>query len=300
MKVLLTGGTGLIGRRLCRQLLEAGHELVVWSRRPAQVPALCGDAVRGVASLDQLNDESLDAVINLAGAPVADRPWTDARKELLWDSRVTLTEELVHWLGRRAQRPQVLVSASAIGWYGDGGDQLLTEASQGRIEYTHTLCDAWEHAAKRAASYGIRVCILRIGLVLAPDGGFLQRMRLPFSLGLGGRIGSGQQYMSWTHHEDIEAMLQWLMESPGCRGVYNGTAPNPVSNREFTAALAHALNRPAFLPAPSWVLKLALGEMSRLLLVGQRVLPARAEEAGFCFRFRHLDTALVDVLQRAK
>lgn len=300
MRILLTGATGVIGQPLCRQLLDAGHELTVWSRRPAQVPALCGDAVRGVSSLDQLNDETIDAVINLAGAPVADRHWTAARKELLWDSRVTLTEELVHWLGRRKQRPQVLVSASAIGWYGDGGEQLLTEASPGRVEYTHTLCDAWEQAAKRAASYGMRVCILRIGLVLSPNGGFLQRMRLPFKLGLGGRLGSGRQYMSWIHHRDIEAMLQWLVESADCHGVYNGTSPNPVSNRDFTAALAHVLKRPAFLPVPSGVLRLALGEMSRLLLVGQRVAPVRAQEAGFCFRFRHLETALADVLQKAE
>ncbi|BDX18841.1 MAG: TIGR01777 family protein [Pseudomonadales bacterium] len=297
MKVLLTGATGLIGRRLCRQLLEAGHELVVWSRRPAQVPALCGEAVRGIASLDQLDQEALDAVINLAGAPVADRPWTQARKALLWESRVSLTEELVRWLGARSQRPQVLVSASAIGWYGDGADQLLTEASAPQVEYTHTLCDAWEQAAKRAGSYGIRVCVLRIGLVVAPDGGFLQRMRLPFSLGLGGRLGSGEQYMSWIHHQDIEAMLQWLMESPDCRGVYNGTAPNPVSNLEFTKTLGKVLGRPTILPVPGVALKLVLGEMSRLLLTGQRVVPARAQEAGFCFRFRHLETALADVLQ---
>lgn len=297
MKVLLTGATGLIGRRLCRQLLEAGHELVVWSRRPAQVPALCGEAVRGVESLDQLDQESFDAVINLAGAPVADRPWTQARKALLWESRVSLTEELVRWLGTRPRRPDVLVSASAIGWYGDGGDQLLTEASPAQVEYTHTLCDAWEQAAKRAGSYGIRVCVLRIGLVVAPDGGFLQRMRLPFSLGLGGRLGSGEQYMSWIHHQDIEAMLQWLMTSPDCRGAYNGTAPNPVRNREFTRTLGKVLGRPAILPVPGVALKLVLGEMSRLLLTGQRVIPERAQEAGFCFRFRHLETALADVLQ---
>ncbi|MAD00399.1 MULTISPECIES: TIGR01777 family oxidoreductase [Pseudomonas] len=300
MNVLLTGGTGLIGRQLCRQLVAAGHQVAVWSRRPGDVASLCGAQVRGVASLEQLDDSPLDAVINLAGAPVADRRWSTERKALLWQSRVTLTEQLVQWLGQRAQRPEVLVTASAVGWYGDGGDTPLTETSPAKVEYTHTLCDAWEAAARRAASYGMRVCVLRIGLVLAPDGGFLQRMRLPFSLGLGGPLGSGRQYMPWVHHSDVEALLQWLIERPDCRGVYNGTAPTPVTNREFSRALGRALGRPAVLPAPAPVLKLALGEMSRLLLTGQRALPAKAEQEGFVFRYPHLETALAQVLQTQK
>ena len=155
MNVLLTGGTGLIGRQLCRQLVAAGHQVSVWSRRPGEVAALCGAQVRGVASLEQLDDSPLDAVINLAGAPVADRRWSAERKALLWQSRVTLTEQLVQWLGQRAQRPEVLVTASAVGWYGDGGDTPLTEASPAKVEYTHTLCDAWEAAARRAG----RTCL---------------------------------------------------------------------------------------------------------------------------------------------
>ena len=298
MNVLLTGGTGLIGRQLCRQLIAAGHQVTVWSRRPGEVATLCGAQVRGIASLEQLDDGALDAVINLAGAPVADRRWSAERKAVLWQSRVTLTEQLVQWLGQRAQRPEVLVSASAVGWYGDGGDTPLTESSPAKVEYTHTLCDAWEAAARRAASYGIRVCVLRLGLVLAPDGGFLARMRVPFSLGLGGPLGSGKQYMPWVHHSDVEALLLWLMETADCRGVYNGTAPAPVTNREFSTALGKALGRPAILPAPSPVLKLALGEMARLLLTGQRALPAKAEQQGFVFRYPQLDAALAQVLQK--
>ncbi|PAU85664.1 TIGR01777 family protein [Pseudomonas sp. WN033] len=296
MHIMITGGTGLIGRALCQRLLADGHQVSVWSRRADQVGTLCGAQVHGVASLAQLDGEHLDAVVNLAGAPIADRPWTAKRKAELWASRVTLTEQLVAWLGERTQKPEVLLSGSAVGWYGDGGDQPLTEDSPAHPEYTHMLCDAWESAARRATAYGVRVCLLRTGLVLAADGGFLKRLLLPFKLGLGGALGSGRQYIPWVHRDDLVELIMFLLINPECRGVFNGSAPHPVTNREFARSLGRALKRPAFMPLPAPVLKLGLGEMSRLLLTGQNALPKRAQEQGFDFRYQYLDEALTDIL----
>ncbi|MEH6565623.1 MAG: TIGR01777 family oxidoreductase [Halopseudomonas sp.] len=297
MNLLLTGGTGLIGRALCQRLLADGHQITVWSRRPDKVAALCGAQVRGVAELAQLDGEAFDAVVNLAGAPIADRPWTAKRKAVLWSSRVSLTEHLVQWIGRQTRKPEVMVSGSAVGWYGDGGNAEITEQSPARAEYTHTLCDAWEAAAKRVSSYGVRLCIMRTGLVVSAEGGFLARLKPPFKLGLGGPIGSGEQYMPWVHRDDIIKLIVWLLHSSDCKGAYNATAPHPVTNREFARELGRALGRPAVLPLPAFVLKLALGEMSRLLLTGQRALPAKAQAQGFRFDYQHLETALAAATQ---
>ncbi|MFN3579568.1 MAG: TIGR01777 family oxidoreductase [Pseudomonas sp.] len=298
MHVLITGGTGLIGKALCARLLAEGHQVSVLSRKPEQVAQLCGGSVKGVGQLGELDGQGVDAVVNLAGEPIADRPWTANRKAMLWASRVTLTEQLVQWLGRQPVKPSVLVSGSAVGWYGDTGDAPVTEASPGRVEYTNTLCDAWESAAKRAASHGIRVCQLRTGLVLAENGGFLQRLLLPFKLGLGGPIGSGSHYMPWVHLDDMVGLIMLLLNTPSCKGPFNATAPNPVTNREFARTLGKTLGRPAVLPVPAFLLKGVLGEMSRLLLTGQNALPEKALAEGYTFRFEHLDAALADVLKK--
>lgn len=296
MRVLITGGTGLIGRALCAQLLADGHQIVVWSRSPERVKARCGDAVTAVRSLEEINDDPVHAVINLAGEPIADRPWTAKRKAALWASRVTLSEKLVAWMGQQKIKPQVLISGSAVGWYGDTGAARVTEESSPRAEYTHTLCDAWESAAKRAAAHGTRVCLLRTGLVVAPGGGFLQRLLLPFKLGLGGPIGSGRQYMPWVHLDDMLGIIRFLLDHEQCKGPFNATAPHPVSNREFVKTLGAALKRPAFMPLPGFVLKAALGEMASLLLTGQNALPEKLLKAGYVFQFEYLDAALADVL----
>lgn len=297
MHVLITGGTGLIGSALSQQLTSEGHQVTVLSRSPEKVAKVCGSAVRGVGELNALDAERVDAVVNLAGAPIADRPWTNKRKQVLWDSRVTLTEELVAWLGQRAVKPEVLISGSAVGWYGDSGATPVTEKSSPNPEYTHTLCDAWESAAKRAGSHGIRVCLLRTGLVLAQGGGFLQRMLPPFKLGLGGPIGSGKQYMPWVHRVDMVGIIMLLLNNPECRGPFNANAPRPVTNRQFVKTLGSTLGRPAVIPLPAPVLKLGLGEMSRLLLTGQNAVPQKALEAGYKFRFTHLEAALADVIK---
>ncbi len=298
MHVLITGGTGLIGRNLCRRLTAGGHQVSVWSRSPGKVKTLCGPQVQGVGELRELKATPPDAVINLAGAPIADKPWTTKRKAQLWASRVTLTENLVAWLGKLEHKPQVLISGSAVGWYGDGGDRPLTEEDQARPGYTNTLCDAWEAAARRAASHGIRVCLVRTGLVVAPDDGFLKKMVPPFKFGLGGPIASGRQYMPWVHLDDEVGLILHLLNDQSCKGPFNATAPHPVTNREFAKTLGRELHRPAFVPLPGLVLKAGLGEMASLLLTGQNALPAKAQAAGYQFRFEHLDAALRDVLSK--
>ena len=299
MHILLTGGTGLMGRALCRHWAQQGHQLTVWSRRPQQVAALCGAGVRGIGRLEELPEEPLDAVVNLAGAPIADRPWTRKRKALLWASRISLSEKLLAWLEARAQKPRVLLSGSAVGWYGDGGERELHEDSPPvSKDFAAQLCGAWEETAQRAEDLGIRVVLLRTGLVLAKDGGMLKRLLPPFKLGLGGPLGSGRQWMPWIHLADQIALIDFLLQHEQASGPYNACAPQPVRNRQFSQALGRALGRPAIVPAPAFVLRLVLGELSGLLLGGQRALPTRLSAAGFRFRFTDLDAALEDILGR--
>lgn len=298
MHILLTGGTGLIGRALCRHWLAQGHQLTVWSRTPDKVAAVCGDQVRAIGRLEDYVGERLDAVVNLAGAPIADRPWTGKRKQLLRASRIELTEQLVRWLATRAEKPLVMVSGSAVGWYGDGGDQELSERQSSPLtsDFASQLCAAWEAAAMPAAALGIRVVLVRTGLVLAADGGFLTRLLLPFRLGLGGPIGSGRQWMPWIHLQDQVELIDFLLRDARAHGPYNACAPEPVRNLAFSRALGRALHRPAFMPLPAVLLKLGLGELAGLLLGGQRALPKRLLEAGFVFRFSALEDALNDLL----
>ncbi len=300
MRILLTGGTGLIGRALCQHWQRQGHELWVWSRRPEQVAALCSGA-RGVARLQELDGlPAIDAVVNLAGAPIADRRWTKARRELLWRSRVDLTRSLVEWMGRQPTPPRVLLSGSAVGWYGNGGDQPLDEYSAAtRPDFGSRLCAAWEQEAghARQLAAGVRVVLLRTAPVLAPQGGVLRRLLPPFRLGLGGRLGNGQQWMPWIHIDDQVALIDHLLQRDDCSGVFNACAPELVRNLEFTQTLARALHRPAVLPAPTWALRLALGEMAVLLLGGQRLSPQRTQATGFVWRHPQLAPALAQLLR---
>ncbi len=299
MHILLTGGTGLIGRRLCQHWLAQGHQLTVWSRRPASVTKICGRQVRGIGRLEDLGDEPLDAIVNLAGAPIADRPWSEKRRALLWKSRIGLTEQLIAWLETRAQRPALLLSGSAVGYYGDGGERELSEQSQPvRKDFASDLCIAWEETASRAEELGVRVVLIRTGLVLASEGGMLARLKLPFKLGLGGPIGNGRQFMPWVHIDDQIALIDFLLTKADATGPYNACAPEPVRNREFARRLGRALHRPAFLPVPGLLLRVGLGEMSDLLLGGQRARPVRLLAAGFTFRFNDLQSALDDLVRR--
>ncbi|MDP5239753.1 TIGR01777 family oxidoreductase [Uliginosibacterium sp. 31-16] len=297
MHILLTGGTGLLGRALCAALLADGHQLSVLSRRPHKVAALCGPGVQALVSLDDwLPDMHFDAVINLAGAPIIDLPWTTARKQTLWASRITLTEQLVTALQRAERKPAVLLSGSAIGIYGDCAEAPCSDSAAvpnpAPADFAAQLCAAWETAARQASTPDTRVSLLRTGLVLAPHGGLLARMRLPFRLGLGARLGDGQQWMSWIHLDDWVAAVLHLLAQPDAHGACNLTAPQPVRNADFSAALANCFGRRVHLAAPASVLRLLLGQRAGLLLDSQRVLPDRLLATGYAFRHPELRSAL--------
>ena len=296
MRILVTGGTGFIGKALVRRLLERGDQVTVLSRNPASVPAIFGAAVDGWPSLSAWTPETtFDAVINLAGEPIIDRPWTEARKQALRDSRIGITGQLLAAMAKATRKPTVFLSGSAIGIYGDTGSAEITEQSPAAEDFGARLCADWEQAALPAEALGVRLCLLRTGLVLHADGGMLKKMRLPFKLGLGSRLGDGRQYMSWIHrHDYVEAVL-FLLDHPQCRGAFNLTAPTPVDNRAFTQTLAHSLHRKALLMTPELLLRPLLGERSLLLFGGQNVLPAALQAAGFRFRF----PALADALENA-
>lgn len=297
MHVLVTGGSGFIGRPLCSSLLDCDHRVSVLTRSRDKARAALPSSVSCVERLDELSS-AVDGCINLAGENLGAGRWTSARKRAFVDSRIRTTRYLVDFFAAQAQRPQVLVSGSAIGWYGARGDEPLSEdASPGAPdEFTVQLCSAWENEAQRAKALGMRVCCVRTGIVLERDGGSLAQMLLPFRLGLGGPIGDGRQWLSWIHRADLVALLIWLLTTPSASGVYNGTAPHPVTNRDFAGAMGRALRRPAVMPMPGPVLRILMGEMARIVLTGQRVLPQRALQQGFVYRYPELDSALAAIL----
>jgi len=293
MRILITGGTGLIGRSLCQLWQAEGHELYVWSRSPDKVKDLCGKAVHAVAELRELDRVKLDAVINLAGAPIADRPWTQARRKVLRDSRIDLTQRLVRWIASLPSKPEVLISGSAVGWYGDGGEQVLTENSAvQQADFATQLCADWEAAALAAEPLGVRVVLIRTGLVLTSKGGFLSRLIPLFRMGLGGKQGSGQQWMPWVHLDDEVALIDYVLHQPEARGPYNACAPNPVRNQAFAKALGQHVRRPAVIAVPGFILQLMLGEMAGLLLGGQNIRAQRTQDIGFEFKYADLHAAL--------
>lgn len=296
MDILLTGGTGLIGRALCRALQAEGHRLTVLSRRPETVAQKCGPEVQAIGGLNEWTpDRHFDAVINLAGEPIADRAWSAARKQALRDSRIALTQQLVARIAAAEHKPGVLLSGSAIGYYGNGGERVLTEQAPCGEDFAARLCFDWEAAARQAEGHGVRVCLLRTGLVLSREGGLLGKLKLPFSLGLGARLGDGCQYMSWVHIEDYVTMILRLLHDASLSGPFNLTAPEPVTNGEFTRELGRALQRPALFVTPGFLLKLALGERASLLLEGQRVIPQALQACGASFAFPSLIVALANL-----
>ncbi len=297
MNVLITGGSGFIGKHLSVQLLAQGHSVWVLTRTAAKARAQVPADVTLVEQLEGL--QGIEAVINLAGENLAGGRWSASRKAAFRSSRIETTKRLVAWMQSLTQRPQVLVSGSAIGYYGDHADDVLTEADPPASDFAALLCRDWEGAAEEASVLGVRVCRVRIGIVLGTDGGALAKMLPPFRLGLGGRMGDGRQWMSWIHRDDLVHLLCWLLQTRNAVGAFNATAPTPVRNAEFSSVLARVLGRPALLPMPALALRTMFGEMASLLLGGQQVQPARAESLGFAFRYAKLEPALRDLLSES-
>jgi uncharacterized protein (TIGR01777 family) len=278
MNVAITGASGFVGRRLTERLHRRGHTTKAVS-------------LRSVPSAEDL--AGCDAVIHLAGEPVSQR-WSAAVKRNILESREEGTRRLLAAL--RSRPPNVLVSASAVGYYGSRGDEVLTEQSSPASDFLGQVAVAWEREALEAEKLGVRVIRLRIGVVLGAGGGALSRMLLPFRLGLGGRIGNGRQWMSWIHIDDLCDLAAFVLPESTLRGAMNATSPLPVTNAEFTKALARAVNRPAVMPVPAFALKLLFGEMAQVILASQRAVPQAAQRAGFEFQYPEIAGALLQIL----
>lgn len=300
--VLVTGATGFIGRALTRRLIERGDRVIALSRDPAQAHLVLGTAPMVAQRLGDLPAAlAVDAVVNLAGASIVGRPWTKERKRELVESRVGTTRALVDWLATRRQRPEALVSASAIGWYGAGGgepghDAALDERAPVGDGFAAILCNAWEREAMSATALGLRVCRVRLGLVLGPEGGMLKSLLPGFRLGLGAVIGDGRQWLSWIHRDDAVELIVRAIADPMFSGAVNATAPVPVRQAAFAEALGRVLHRPVWLRLPATALRATLGARAGLLLEGRRILPRRALEIGFAFRCPEIAPALADLL----
>lgn len=301
--VLVTGATGFIGRALVKRLRERGDRVIALARDPLKAHRVLGPEPMVAAALGDLPPGlAIDAVVNLAGAPIAARPWTKERKRQLVESRVGVTRRLVDWLASRSPRPAVLVSASAIGWYGIGrygaghDEAALDERAPAGEGFAAVLCRAWEREAESAAALGLRVCRLRLGLVLGAEGGMLKSLLPGFRLGLGAVIGDGGAWQSWIHRDDAVEMIVRAIADPLFTGAINATAPGAVRQAEFARSLGRVLHRPVWLRLPAAPLRALLGERASLLLEGPRISPRRALEIGFAFRCPELEPALRDLL----
>lgn len=300
MKIVISGSSGLVGTALVNSLRAEGHEICRLVRSGSASFADGSKLVRWeppTGSIDLAALENADAVVNLAGASIAGGRWTPARKELLRRSRVGATRHLAGGLAQLKNKPRAFVSASAIGYYGERGDEVLTETSAPGSDFLAQLCRDWETASASAERENIRAVMLRFGIILAKQGGALKQMLPPFRLGMGGRLGNGRQWMSWIALDDVVALIRWAIENDSLRGPVNAAAPNPARNSEFSSVLAAVLHRPALFPFPRFALRLALGEMADALIESQRVMPAKLIDRGFQFTRPELKTALESILR---
>lgn len=296
MRCLVTGGTGFMGRHLVDKL---DHPVVLGRNRERILQVLQGVDARQWdpdRPIDPQVFEGIDTVFHLAGEPVFNGRWNAARKKSIKESRVNTTRILVEAMAKLDHPPKTFICSSAIGYYGPRGDERLNESSPPGKDFLAEVCIAWEKEAKQAEEYGVRVVSLRIGVVLGKDGGAMQKMLTPFKLGLGGRLGSGRQYMSWIHVDDMVGIMLYAAANEKMQGPYNGVSPQPVTNSEFTAALGKALHRPALLPVPGLALRVALGEFANVLLGSQKVIPARTIQSGYSYLFPKLPEALADII----
>jgi uncharacterized protein (TIGR01777 family) len=301
MRIFLMGGTGLVGSRLIERLRQRQNDIVLLTRRPevgkqklgGAGTLVEGDPMTSGSWMDRLAE--CDAVINLVGEGVFNRRWNEDFKKLLYDSRIKSTDHAAQALAKSGG-DKVLVNASAIGYYGPHGDEELTETSPPGDDFLARACVDWEKAALSAQAAGVRVVIMRIGVVLDREGGALKQMLRPFKMFVGGPVGSGRQWISWIHHDDLVGLILLALDNAQAAGPLNGTAPHPTTNRDFSKALGRSLGRPSFMKTPKFMLRLALGKVASLVTTGQRVLPRRALDLGYSFKFPHLDEALPNVL----
>lgn len=303
MRIAITGGSGFIGRRLVARLLEQGDQVLVLTRNLEQARRTLGDPAHlKLLQYDPYQPstwasalEGYTGIVNLAGEPLTSSRWTPAKKKEIRRSRVETTQALVQAITSLDQKPQVMISGSAVGYYGSHPEgEPLSETAPPAQDFLGEVCQAWEAAAQPVQDLGIRLAILRIGIVLGPNGGALARMLAPFQFFIGGTIGSGKQWLSWIHREDLVSLICFLLKQGS--GVFNGTAPNPVQMQEFCQTLGQVLGRPSWLPVPELALELLLGEAAQVVLTGQRVIPQAALEAGFTFQYPQLKEALQQIL----
>ena len=303
MQIVITGGTGFIGRSLCAALCQEGHRVALLTRR-IEVERPSGSTVTAVEWNGRMAGDwkhcldGADAVINLAGAPIADGRWTDAHKRLLTESRVLTTRLLVEALSRRSLKPRVLISAFGIGYYGASDDRVLDEGAARGQGFLADLCLAWEAEALRAKEFGVRVVMLRTGMVLEQDGGALPKMLLPFRLFAGGPIMPGTQWVSWIHRRDHIGLIQWALTTQSMSGPLNAVAPEAVTMKQFCGSIGRVLHRPSWLPVPGFALRVALGELGTLMTTGQHVTPAKALAGGYVFHYPTLVPALQAILAK--
>ncbi|MFV0418574.1 MAG: TIGR01777 family oxidoreductase [Dysgonomonas sp.] len=297
MRILITGGTGLIGSMLVRNLLRQGHKLTVLTRDTIKAKQKFSDEVEVCETLDFIDTlDGYNAIINLAGEPMLGKRWTERQKEKLCNSRWDITERLTHLIKKSNNPPKIFISGSAIGYYGAQDNKVLDENAPFRDDFTHQLCEKWERMALDAQSERTRVCIIRTGIVLSKEGGMLPAMLLPFRLGLGATFGKGNQYISWIHIQDMVNAIIFMLDMPEARGVFNVTAPNPVTNKRFANVLSTTIYRPRLFRIPSFLLKMIIGESATMITEGQRVVPKRLLELHFRFVFEHLDESLKDII----
>ena len=294
--MVIGGGSGFLGQKLATRLKADGHHVQILTRRPSSSPdAITWNPDGSPGELTHHFDNA-DAVINLSGETLARWPWTTRRKEAIRLSRIRSTRTMAQAIAQCAQPPKVFVSASGVGYYGPHADEPITESSPPGSDFLSRVCVEWEQEARAAATTATRLCVVRTGLPLSMSGGAFPLMLLPFKLGLGGALGSGQQYVPWIHIDDWTAMVMWMLTTDRAAGAFNASAPEPVTNREFGRTVGRVLHRPAVLPAPAFAVRMVLGEMSTLVLTGQRALPAHAEQMGFRFSYRALEPALKSLL----
>lgn len=305
MKIILSGGTGFIGAALLRRFLEKGHRVVLLTRNPGSAPLPAAGAVEPVLwDAKTLGPwashlEGADAVVNLAGESVAAGRWTRERKEKIFSSRIESTKLLVSAIAQAKKRPSVLVNASAVGYYGDVPEGEVSESFPQGSGFLAELCGRWEQEARAAEELGVRRVSLRIGVVLEKEGGALAKMLPPFYFFMGGPLGSGRQWFPWIHRKDVLEIILFALENPKVLGALNAAAPDPVNLKDFCSALGRALHRPSWAPVPAFALRLMLGEMSEILLTGQKAVPKRLVELGYQFRHPKLDQALASIFSRS-